>query len=104
MKKIYLNEIETKGEELVRYSKNDINTKIEELKVSPKKFVWQGPAYDTFIKGYNTKIKKITELNNNLAKIAEYLLRVKEDYSNTNERIENAYNELLDEFNSVRGV
>ena len=104
MKKIYLNEIEAKGEELIRYSKNDINTKIEELKDTTKNFVWQGTAYDTFMKGYNAKINKMTELNNNMAKIAEYLLRVKDDYANANEKIENAYNEFLDEVNKVRGV
>lgn len=97
MKKIYLNELEEKSIELANYSKNDINLELEELKKIPNDFVWVGPSKDKFVTGYNKKVERLVLLNNNICKIAEFLLKVKEDYNSTNEKINNAYEELLNE-------
>ena len=97
MKKIYLNEIEEKSRELVSFSRNDINVRIEELKKLPSNLVWKGLAKEKYIVGYNNRINTLSELNNNVCKIAEFLLRVKEDYNGANQKIENAYEELLAE-------
>ena len=104
MKKVYLDEIEEKAGEIISFSKNNINEKIVELKESTNGFIWQGLGHSSYVNGYNARLNKVMELNNNMTKIAEYLLRVREDYDNANHRIDNAYNELLDEFESMRGV
>ena len=44
MKKVYLNELENTGNEIINYSKNDIASKIEELKLAPNNLVWEGNA------------------------------------------------------------
>lgn len=97
MKKIYLDEIEDKSRELINFSKNDVALEIEELKKIPNNFIWEGLVKDKYLIGYNNRINKLSELNNNVSKIAEFLLRVNEDYHGANQRIDNAYEELLNE-------
>lgn len=101
MKKIYLDELEDISSELISYSENNIANKIEELKQTPNSFIWQGPAYNSFITGYNTKINELIKMNNGLTSIAKYLINVKESYGNANSRIDNAYEELLSEFQRI---
>lgn len=102
MKKIYIDEIEEKSHELISFSKNNVALEIEELQKLPNSFIWEGLAKDKYLTGYNNRINKLNELNNNICKIAEFLLRVNEDYTGANQRIDNAYEELLSEI-SVRG-
>lgn len=98
MKKVYLDELEDAGNELINYSDKNIAKTIEELKLAPSNFVWQGPAYNSFITGYNTKISELMKMNNSLTTLAKYLITAKESYSNANFKIDNAYEELLSEF------
>lgn len=95
MKKVYLDEIEEKSVELANYSKNDIAKKIEELRLLPTTFIWEGPVKEKYISDYNKKIEKLNELNNNMRKIAEFLVHVKDDYTDANRQIDNAYEELI---------
>ena len=97
MKVIYIDEIEKKSNELANFSKNNIAIEIKQLKELPQKFVWKGLAKDTYINGYNKRINKLVELNNNICKIAEFLKNVASDYTDTNNKINNAYEELLSE-------
>lgn len=101
MTKIYLDELEDVSSELISYSENNIANKILELKQSPSNFIWQGPAYNSFIAGYNSKINELTKMNNSLTNLAKYLTNVKESYSDTNSKINNAYEELLSEFERI---
>ena len=101
MIKVYLNELEETGNELISYSQNNIANEIEKLKLASNNFVWQGPAYNSFIAGYNAKIENLIRMNNSLTILAKYMLIVKENYSDTNEKINNAYEELLSEFKSI---
>lgn len=98
MKKVYLDELEPKAQELINFSQKNIKEKIDELKLLTNDFVWQGKAHDSYIRGYNNRINKIEELNNNLTKIANFLLSVKDNYHNVNEKINTTYEELLSEF------
>lgn len=102
MKKIYLDEVEEKGSDLMNFSRIEISQKIEELRLAPNNFIWQGRAHASFMESYNKKIDTVTKLNDNFVKIAEYLLQVKDDYHNTNQQIDNAYNELLSDFEKVK--
>lgn len=97
MKKVYLDEIEEESKELIDYSKVNIANKIEDLRKLPSNFVWEGLAREKYVTGYNNRVNKLSELNDNVCKIAQFLLRVKEDYNGANQRIENAYEELLTE-------
>ena len=97
MKVIYIGEIEEKSNELANFSKNNIATEIDQLKELPQKFVWKGLAKDTYVSGYNKKINKLIELNNNVCKIAEFLVTVANNYTDANSKISNAYEELLSE-------
>ena len=97
MKRVYLEELESTGNNLINYTQNNMAKVIEELKLATNNFVWQGPAYNSYIKGYMVRIQRLEKLNNDMKKIAEYMLRVKDEYSNANGKIENAYNELVDE-------
>ena len=101
MTKVYLDELEDIGSELVSYSENNISNGVEELKVATNNLIWQGPAYNSFITGYNTKINELVKMNESLTKIARFLLIAKDNYSDTNARINNAYEELLEEFNRI---
>jgi len=96
-KKIYLDEIEAKSIELANFSKNDIANELEELRKAPTKLVWEGLAKEKYLVGYNKKVDHLIELNNNICKIAEFLQRVKDDYNGANEKINNAYEELIGE-------
>lgn len=98
MKKIYLDEIESKGNELVNFSKNNIASKINELKDAVSKFEWEGIAHDTYVNGYYNRINRIVELNNKLCKLSQFLLQVREDYGTANGKIETAYEEIIDDF------
>lgn len=102
MKKVYLDELESTGNELVNYSQNNIASKIEELKQTTNNFEWQGLAYNSYINAFNTKINKLIRMNNNLVNLAKFLLSVEENYDNTNKRISNAYEELIEEFKKKR--
>lgn len=99
--KVYLDELETSGNELVSYSKNDIANKISELKSATSNLVWEGNGADNYIENYNSKINKLEEYNNSLTTIANYLLTAKDSYTETNEKINNSYEELLAEYNIV---
>ena len=102
MPKVYLDELEEEGTKLVNYSKNDINEKINELAKATSNFVWNGPGYQAYITEYNSKIKMIQKINNNLTKIASYLIDAKEEYSDTNNQINSKYEELLDEYEELK--
>ena len=104
MKKIYLDELEDKGKEIISYSKNDIASKIEEMKLLTNNFIWDGIGYNSYIEEYNKVINKLEILNNNLTTIANFLLMAKDSYSESNSKIENAYNELLDEFAKIERI
>lgn len=97
MTKIYLDEIDSIGKILVNIAKVDISEKIEELKTLPNQFDWSGLSHDTYIQEYNKKINKIIGYNENLKKIAEYFFLVRDDYSNVNDKINEAYEEILNE-------
>ena len=97
MNKVYLDELESIGNELVNYSKNEISSKIDELKNLTNNLEWNGMGYETFIEGYNNRINKIIEWNDNLTRMASFLLTAKDDYTDTNENIESKYNENLEE-------
>lgn len=101
MKKVYIDELEEVSNELIDYSENNINNKIEELKQSTNNFVWQGQAYSSYIRGFNTKINDLMRMNNSLTNLAKYLLTAKESYSDVNFKIGNAYEELLEEFQRI---
>ena len=102
MKKVYLDELESTCNELVNYSQNSIANKIEELKQAPNNFVWQGLAYDSYVNNFNTKIDKLIRMNNSLTNLAKFLLSAEENYNNANERINNAYEELIEEIKKIR--
>lgn len=97
MKKVYLDELEETGNELVNYSKNEISSKINDLKNVTKDLDWNGIGYETFVEGYNKKVNRIVEWNENLTKMASFLLTAKNDFNDTNEDIEKQYNESLSE-------
>lgn len=101
MRKVYLDELEEVSNELINYSENSINNKIEELKQATNNFVWQGLAYNSYISNFNTKINKLIRMNNSLTNLAKYLLMAKENYSDANSKISNAYAELLEEFQRI---
>ena len=101
MKKIYLDELESISNELINYSQKNIADGIEELKLSTNNFIWQGPAYNSFINGYNLKIYELEKMNEELTKISKFLLSVTDSYSNTNLKISNAYEELLNEIKAM---
>ena len=101
MKKVYLDELDEVSSELISYSQNDIANKIEELRLSTNNFVWQGQAYNSYINGYNLKIDELVKMNHGLTSLAKFLALVKENYGNVNEKINNAYEELLEEFQRI---
>lgn len=101
MKKIYLDELEEKENEIVNYSENNIKGKIDELNKLTNNFVWEGKAHDSYVGGYNKRINKLIELNNGLTKIGKFLLSVKDNYQDANNKVSNAYEELLAEFKKI---
>ena len=101
MKKIYLDEVRATGEELIQFTKNDITSKIEELKLVTKDLIWQGQAYNNFIEGSNAKIVKLEQMNDSLSNIANFLITVNDNYGETNRKIDNAYEELIEDFKKV---
>lgn len=101
MKKIYLDELEIREQELVNFSENNIKNKIEELRELTNGFVWEGKAHNSYIAGYNKRIDKLVSLNEGLTKIGKFLFSVKDNYQDANNRINNAYEELLEEFKKL---
>ena len=101
MKKVYLDELEDTGNELVNYSEKNITDTLQELKNATNNFIWQGPAYNSFIKEYDIKINKLLEMNNSLTSLAKFLLLAKDGYSDANRKIDNAYEELLSDFKRI---
>lgn len=101
MKKIYLDELEDVSSELINYSQNNITKIINDLKQTPNNFIWQGPAYNSFIKGYQNKIDELMKMNGGLNNLGKFLVTVKDKYNDANSRINNAYEELLNEFQRV---
>ncbi len=97
MKQVYLTEVAETSKELVDYSKKNIKEKLDELEKLTNNFVWEGPVKESYIRVYKKKIKELNKLNDNMCKIAEFLLTVKEGYSGANEQINNAYEELMQE-------
>lgn len=104
MKKIYLDEIEEVEKELVNLSEKNIKDNINELKLLPNSFIWNGKANTSYVKEYNKIIKKLEIMNNGLTKIASFLLAVKEEYQTTTNKIENAYEELAEEFRKLGDI
>ena len=100
MKKVYLDELSDKGDELINFSKNTIAQKIIELSEAPNNFVWQGPSSVSYINKYNLLIEKIKKYNDGLTKIANFLVTAKDSYSEANRKIDSAYDELLADFGS----
>ena len=100
MKKIYLDEIEEVEKELVNLSEKNIS----ELKLLPNSFIWNGKANTSYVKEYNKIIKKLEIMNNGLTKIASFLLAVKDEYQTTTNKIDNAYEELADEFRKLGDI
>lgn len=97
MRKVYLDELKEQANEIINYSKSNITETINKLREDPKQMLWEGKAYGSFVNGYNTRIDKIAKMNENMCKLAEFLLKVSEDYEGTNQKIDNAYEELIEE-------
>ena len=101
MKKIIFKGIEEYYRELSNFSKNNIASKIEELSKLPDKITWVGIAHDSYIQGYNKQIDDVRALNDNIHKLAEFLLIVNERYGNANLTVNNDFEELLGEVRRV---
>ena len=99
--KVYLDELDEKSRELVSYSRNNIGVKIDELANVFKDTTWKGNASNKFITGYNQKINKLRRLNNNMEKLALFLRDSHNDYSDTNNSLNNTWNNILDEIRSA---
>ena len=95
--KIYLNELEEQTNKLVTFSKNDINTKISELKTIFDDVNWQGKGHNTFINGYNNKINYLEKMGNNILLLTEYLTNCHNDYSETNDKLIKSWDKFMDE-------
>ena len=99
MKKVYLDELSKKSSELIDYSKNNIANKIEQIRLLSESIIWKGPGSIEYLNNFNSKINQLVKLNNNVRKIAEYLLDVADNYNLANNRINSMYEELLKESN-----
>ena len=102
MPKVYLDELEDKGNELINYSKNNISNTINELKNATDNFIWKGPGYQSYISQYKTKMDKLEKINNNLSKIASYLIIAKDGYEDANMDINSMYEDLVDEYEELK--
>ncbi len=92
---VQLDELEDKSNELINYSKNDINNKIEELRKVVSEFTWKGPSHDAFINGYNERIKKITSINNKMQLFGEFLKFAQNDYKETNAKLMDSWEKYI---------
>ena len=101
MTKVYIDELEDKGNELINYSQNNIKETICNLKASTNNLIWDGPGYQSYISQFNSKINKLEKINNNLSKIASYLITAKDEYYDTNIKIDKMYEELLEEYKEI---
>lgn len=102
MKKvIYMDNIEELAKKLKDYSEKDINDKIVELKNLPLEFVWEGPGYQNYMVGYKQKINKIDKLNHNLCMLGDFLIKVKDNFRESNEQIQKYYQELIEELKDL---
>ena len=101
MKKVYIDELETKGIELVNYSQNDISEKIDELKSIKEEFKWNGIGYLAYINQYDAVLNKIERINNNLSLIAKFLLDVKDGYEEVNMDINGVYEKALEDYEEL---
>ena len=95
--KVYLDELEEESNELVKYSNEKINPKINELKTLFDDVIWAGKGYNTFINGYNQKIKYLEKAGNNIELLAKYLTNAEKDYREVNGKIVNSWNDFVDE-------
>ncbi len=95
--KVYLDELEEESLKIINYSKNDINDKIEELKMIVNEMNWQGKARDTFVNEYNHRINKLKRINDKVRMFGEYLKFCKEHYGETNEKLKKSWEEYLNE-------
>ena len=100
--KIYLDELSDCSHNLISYSKNDINNKINEIKVLGESIKWKGLAHDNFINGFNKRIEKINKLNEKMALFGEYLEGAHINYSNTSSKLNNSWEEYYREIRVER--
>ncbi len=95
--KIYLNELDDTSKKLVRYSKNDIKNKINEIKDIGMSLNWKGPAHDNFMNGFNKKIENLNLLNDKICLLGEYLDNCYSSYNETSNKVNNSWEEYLSE-------
>ena len=99
---IELDELELKGNDLINYSNNNINDKINELNNSKNLFEWEGEGYNSFISDYNYEINKINKLNEKIEKIALFVLYFQNNYYEANEQLKKSWEEYINELEERR--
>ena len=95
--KIYLDELETNSNKIVDYSKNTINSKINELDKIFDNLNWRGKAANTYLNGYKTRIDKLYKINDNITKLAQYLQSGFTDFNETNNDLSKSWDAFIDE-------
>ncbi len=99
---VYLDELEEKSDELIRFSRNDMKNKVQEIKKDFNDLNWHGEAHDSYAKGYDARIEKINTMMDRLSLLGEYLKMCKDSYWETNEKLENSWNEFMDELDKEK--
>ena len=94
---VKLDELNDRCNEIINYSKKDINQKIESLDQLKNNFEWAGKAHDSFIASYNNEIVKIKELNQQMTLLGEFLLLFQNDYNDTQKKLAEMMQSYLDE-------
>ena len=82
-KKIFLDELDSKSNELTSFCNNEIKNKIDELKNIMVDVKWSGKAYEAFIREYNNQIDEIFTINEKLKLLGKYLNTCNSNYKDT---------------------
>ena len=94
---VELDKLDNKSNELLKYCQNEINDKIMELEKYKNSFIWEGIGHDSFINLYNDEIIKLKTLKNNMEKISNFVMLFKNNYYDTNSKLDNSWDEYLQE-------
>lgn len=94
---VKMEELKTEGEEIQKYAKDVVDSKIQELIALADKLEWEGPTHEMFIELFNDKIKKIRYVAKMIEVYGKFMVYASEGFTDVNKKFSEDMQKIMEE-------
>ena len=94
---VKMEELKTEGEEIQKYAKDVVDTKMQELIALADKLEWEGPTHEMFMELFNEKIKKIRYVAKMIEVYGKFMVYASEGFTDVNKKFAEDMQKIMEE-------